>query len=320
MNQSLPTGIIFDLKKFSIHDGPGIRTTVFLKGCPLRCEWCHNPESQAVGLERIFRGVRCIRCGECMAVCPQGAISEAKTLKVLETFRVSPAQNGDGLITDPKKCTLCGACVEVCYAEAREIVGREVTVAQVMAGIEKDIPFYDESGGGVTFSGGEPLAQRDFLLALLRACRDKELHTAVDTCGFAAWETFERIRPYVDLFLYDLKLMDEAGHQHFTGVSNRLILQNLQALSQRGHNIIVRVPIIPGINDDDANIRHIGAFVAALPQPHPVNILPYHHIGMDKYQRLNKSYELAQVRPPTAEHMDHIAQMLEEFKLTVKIG
>lgn len=222
--------------------------------------------------------------------------------------------------TDREKCTLCGDCVEVCYAEAREIAGREMTVAQVMAEIEQDIPFYDESGGGVTFSGGEPLSQPDFLLALLQACREKEIHTAVDTCGFAPWEILDGIRGYVDLFLYDLKLMDEARHRQFTGVSNELILGNLQALSRRGHHIILRVPIIPGINDDLENIRQIGAFAAALPRLNRVDILPYHRAGAEKYHRLNKVYGLPETHPPSDQSLAEIAHILEELGLSVKIG
>jgi pyruvate formate lyase activating enzyme len=228
--------------------------------------------------------------------------------------------DGDVVSTDGEICTLCGACVETCYAEAREIVGREMTVAQVMAEIERDIAFYDESGGGVTFSGGEPLLQRDFLLALLRACEEKEIHTAVDTCGFATWETLDSIREHVDLFLYDLKLMDDARHRKFTGVSNESILKNLQALSQRGHHINLRVPIIPGINDDDENIRQTGAFAAALPRLNQVDILPYHHAATEKYHRFNKVYGLPEIRPPSNERMAEIAQILRGFDLQVKIG
>ena len=293
---------MFDIKKFSIHDGPGIRTTVFLKGCPLTCWWCHNPESQARGPEMMFRAQRCIRCGACLAVCAQGAIS----------------WDGDEVCTDGERCTLCRACVETCYAEAREIVGREMTVAQVMAEVERDVAFYDESNGGVTFSGGEPLLQPDFLLALLRACREKEIHTALDTCGFATWETLNRIREHVDLFLYDLKLMDDAKHREFTGASNALILKNLQALSQREHNIVLRVPIIPGINDDDDHVRQIGAFAAALPHLKRVDILPYHHGGAAKYDRLDKVYDLPETRPPSDERMANIAQMLRGFGLQVQ--
>jgi pyruvate formate lyase activating enzyme len=298
------TGLIFDVKKFSIHDGPGIRTTVFFKGCSLSCWWCHNPESQSLQPEMVFRGSRCIQCGACEAVCAQGAISAA-----------------DGVpTTDGRKCTLCGGCVEACYAEAREIVGQEMTVAQVMAEVERDIAFYDESGGGVTFSGGEPLLQEDFLLALLRACREKEIHTALDTCGFAPWETLDRVREYVDLFLYDLKLMDDARHREFTGVSNKLILSNLQALSARGEDIILRLPLIPGMNDDKENIRHTGTFAAALPCLNRVDILPYHRGAVDKYDRLNRVYGLAEIRPPSEERMAEVAQILQGFGLPVRIG
>src|SRR5512146_3344760 len=187
-------GLVFDIRKFSLHDGPGIRTTVFFKGCPLSCWWCHNPESQSAAVEMLFRASRCIACRACLVACEQGAIT----------------WNGRGPVTDAEKCHLCGACAAACCAEARQQVGREMTVEQVMAEVECDVAFYDESGGGVTFSGGEPLLQRDFLLALLRACRAKEIQTALDTSGFAAWETIERVRDDVDLFLYDLKLIDDA--------------------------------------------------------------------------------------------------------------
>jgi pyruvate formate lyase activating enzyme len=300
----LTTGTIFDVKKFSIHDGPGIRTTVFLKGCTLKCWWCHNPEGQVSEPELTFRPNRCIQCEACVSVCKRGAIS----------------MDGDLVSTDREKCALCGACVEVCYAEAREIAGREVTAAQAMAEIERDIAFYEESSGGVTFSGGEPLLQRDFLLALLQACKEKDIHTAVDTCGSSTWETLDSIREHVDLFLYDLKLMDDARHRKFTGVSNEVILRNLQALSQEEHNIILRVPIIPGINDDAENIHQTGAFAAALPHLNRVDLLPYHHIGVEKYNRFDKVYGLPQTGPPSDERMADIERTLREFGLLVRIG
>jgi len=252
----------------------------------------------------MFRENRCIACEACLAACEQGAIT----------------WNGNGPVTDSEKCRRCGACAAICYAEARQQVGRELTVEQVMAEIERDIAFYDESGWGVTMSGGEPLLQRDFLSALLQACREKEIHTALDTSGFAAWETIERIRGYVDLFLYDLKLIDDARHRQFTGVSNAPILRNLQALSQRGHAIRLRVPVIPGINADDESVRQIGAFAAALAHLDGVDLLPYHAIGVDKYARLNLAYKLPETRSPSDERLTEIAHILNGFGLTVKIG
>jgi pyruvate formate lyase activating enzyme len=221
---------------------------------------------------------------------------------------------------DSEKCTLCGACAETCYAEARDVIGREMTVVAIMAEITRDVAFYDESGGGVTFTGGEPLLQPDFLLALLQACQEQELHTALDTSGFAAWKVLDRIRPYVDLFLYDLKLMDDTRHRRFTGVSNRPILDNLRKLSSHGHSIILRVPVIPGINDDDETIRQIGMFAGTLPHLGEVNLLPYHHIGADKYTRLNRAYPLPDTQPPPALRLAEIAHLLGEFGLSVRIG
>jgi pyruvate formate lyase activating enzyme len=297
-------GIVFDIKKFSIHDGPGIRTTVFFKGCPLNCWWCHNPESQAWEPELTLWPGRCIRCGACVDACPQGAIS----------------RDGDEVSTDRMRCTRCGACAEACTAEARQIVGREMSVPQVMSEVERDVPFYDESGGGVTVSGGEPLAQPAFLLALLQACKGKEIHTALDTCGFAPWEVLDGVREHVDLFLYDLKVMDDARHRTLTGVPNERILQNLRALSQAGHEIVLRVPVIPGVNDDDRNVRQTGAFAASLPALRRVDLLPYHHAGTEKYGRLHRAYALPETRPPSDERIAEIARALRELGLHVKTG
>jgi pyruvate formate lyase activating enzyme len=296
------TGLIFNIQKFSIHDGPGIRTTVFFKGCPLHCQWCHNPESQAAGKEVMVWPGRCIACEACMAVCTQGAIS----------------MGVEGVVTDGDLCNDCGDCVEVCYAQAREMVGYEMTVAEVMAEVEKDIPFYDESGGGVTFSGGEPLLQPGFLFSLLQACKEKGIHTVLDTCGFTSWRVLDKIREHVDLFLYDLKIMDEARHREFTGRSNKFILKNLRMLSKLSHNIVLRVPIIPGINDGEDELHQIGEFAMALPHLNEVEILPYHQIALEKYKRLNKVYELPETRSPSETRMAEIVQILRGFGLTVR--
>jgi pyruvate formate lyase activating enzyme len=300
----LTRGIVFDIKRFSIHDGPGIRTTVFFKGCPLRCWWCHNPESQVHEPEMMFHGNRCVGCGACVDVCPQGAIS----------------LQGDVAATDAEKCVLCGTCAEVCYADAREIVGREMTAEDVAAEIERDVPFYDESGGGATISGGEPLLQVGFLRAVLRACKEREIHTALDTCGFAPWEALESVRGLVDLFLYDLKLMDDARHRAFTGASSEPILGNLRALAERGHAIALRVPLVPGINDDEENIRRIAVFAAALPRLQRVDVLPYHRAGTDKYSRMHRAYRLPEARPPSQEKIAQITEILHEFDLQARVG
>jgi pyruvate formate lyase activating enzyme len=297
-------GLIFDIKKYSIHDGPGIRTTVFFKGCPLSCWWCHNPESQSPQREVMLYDNRCIRCGACVDACPQHAV----------TWR-----DGEP-ITDRVVCERCGACLPVCYSDGREIVGREMSVDQVMREIESDRAFYDQSRGGVTFSGGEPLLQRDFLLALLQACRGRELHTAVDTSGFASWDTLDRVRACADLFLYDLKLIDDERHREFTGVSNQPILRNLHSLSALNHAIVIRVPVVPGLNDDVDSIRALAEFVAALPNRHPIELLPYHHIAVDKYLRLGKPYRLFETRRPDAAQLDEIARQLQQFDLPVDVG
>lgn len=295
------TGIVFDIKKFSIHDGPGIRTTVFLKGCPLSCWWCHNPEGQSQRPELVLRPKQCIACGACIEVCQREAI-------LLE---------GEVIITERKRCTACGACAEVCYAGARELVGWQVTVAEVMRELEQDSAFYDQSGGGVTISGGEPLSQPAFLNGLLQACQAIGLQTCLDTCGFAPWEVLEGVRRDVDLFLYDLKVMDDARHRQVTGVSNKPILRNLEELSRRGHRIVLRVPIIPGVNDDDENVRSMGAFAADLPSLEGVTLLSYHRIGRHKYTQLGMVCPMPEVEPPTDEYVARIAQRLRQFDLEV---
>ncbi|HZK86069.1 MAG TPA: glycyl-radical enzyme activating protein [Desulfosporosinus sp.] len=297
-------GNVVNIMKYSIHDGPGIRTTVFFKGCPLNCQWCHNPESQEFDQELMYWPDRCIACGQCLEVCPNGAI--ISTEGRMQYLR--------------EQCTACGECCKACPAGVRALVAKAMSLSEVMTEIEKDVIFYDESGGGVTFSGGEALMQPEFLLELLKSCRKKEIHTAVETCGFVNHDSLKLMSDYVDLFLYDLKLIDSNKHQDVTGVPNERILSNLQWLAEHHPRVIVRLAIIPGINDDEDNLCKTGEFIASLKQGMEIHILPYHKAGVDKYQRLGRSYCLPELQSPDKERMDKIARKLERFSLRVKIG
>ncbi len=297
------TGLIFDIKKYSINDGPGIRTTVFFQGCPLACQWCHNPESQARTPVLMYRVNRCVLCGECVGVCEHHSISI----------------NGTAA-TDRTACKTCGACADVCYNGAREISGYRANVEQVMSEVLRDMPFYESSGGGVTFSGGEPLMQHRFLLDLLHACREKELHTVLDTSGFAAWEVLDSLHYYVDLFLFDLKMMDDDRHIQYTGVSNKLILSNLKQLAESGSAIYIRIPLIPGINDDEENLRRSGEFIHALPNIVGVKLMGYHDLAAAKYEALGMDYLLKETKAPNKLHLNQCAHILEQAGLQVKIS
>jgi pyruvate formate lyase activating enzyme len=297
-------GLVFNIQRYSVHDGPGIRTTVFLKGCPLNCPWCHNPEGISRRREIVVLENRCISCGQCRLACRYG--SEVP---------------GDGpLPARAEKCELCGACVEACPTQGRQIIGQELSVDEVLAPVLSDRVFYEDSGGGVTFSGGEPLSQPDFLRALLQACRDRGLHTVVDTCGLAQPEALAAIAPLTDLFLYDLKFVDDAKHRHYTGVSNRLILENLQALGRSHGRIWLRVPVIPGINDDEADLAGAALFAASVPGVQQLNLLPFHRKGLPKSSRLGRETGLAEVQTPSADSMSRAAGIFARAGLVVKIG
>lgn len=298
------TGVIFDIKKYAIHDGPGIRTTIFFKGCPLACRWCHNPEGMNVAVQRIYRQQRCIGCGECMQICPRQAIR----------------QTAEGMIADLSKCELCRTCAQHCPSDAVEFIGQKVTVAEVVRQIEKDIAFYDQSRGGVTFSGGEPLMQPEFLLQLLDACGHLDLHRTVDTTGYADAKLLLKVAQKTDLFLYDLKLMDPEKHRKYTGVSNEQILHNLKQLTQNDVRIQVRMPVIPGINSDAENIDKTADFIHSLGKIEHVSLLPFHNSAQAKYRRLNMQSISAPIAPPGAGMVQNIAARLKKTGLKVTIG
>jgi pyruvate formate lyase activating enzyme len=295
-------GIVFDIMRFALHEGPGIRTAVFLKGCPLRCWWCHNPESQEFSPGFMYFAGRCLRCDDCVAACASGAL-----------------RFEDGIPRQSPECARCGACAEACVAGARQVVGRRRTVSEVLAQCERDVIFYDESGGGVTVTGGEPLSQPEFAEALLAGCRERGIRTALDTCGFARRETALRVSRYADLVLFDLKLLDPAAHLKYTGVPVEPILANLEALIEAGRNIIVRVPLIPGINDSPENIEALADRLRRLGLRR-IDLLPYHKIGADKYDRLGMTRPLGDIEPPPAADVARIAAGLAAQGFAIRIG
>ena len=300
----MTTGFIFDIKRYAIHDGPGIRTTVFMKGCPMACRWCHNPEGIEPTPFLAYRKERCIRCGACVESCPEQALR-------LES---------EGVVPSGSLCKNCFTCTEICPAEAREKVGREVTASELLGEIQKDIPFYDTSGGGVTFSGGEPLLQAEFLIELLKLCGHEHIHRAVDTSGHASRETLMSVAEHTDLFLYDLKMADSDKHEKYTGVSNHLIPDNLSHLAREKVYLIIRLPLIPGVNDDVASLDRIGLFLDRLPGVEKVHILPYHDFQKTKYSRFEMQYGSANLALPTGDMLLRAKKRLENFGLEVTVG
>ena len=296
-----PVGLCFDIQRYSLHDGPGIRTTIFLKGCPLSCPWCHNPESLDRRAEIRLVAARCIRCGACHEACPMHLAEP-------------------GTAPDPRRCLRCGACAAACPTLARQLVGRTLTVAGFLDAVETDRPFYDESGGGVTFSGGEPLLQWRFLVACLAAARERELHTAVDTSGFASLGTVRRVAALADLFLFDLKVLDEERHRRFTGVPLGPILRNLRALDAAGAQVWLRMPLVPGCNDDRANLEAAGRLVAGLTHVRRLHLLPYRALGEDKLARLGREPRMDGLRPPTPQAVQDAAGLLRSFGIDVHVG
>lgn len=294
---------VINIQKYSIHDGPGIRTTVFFKGCPLSCWWCHNPESHKKEHELMFYEDKCKGCGKCSKRCPQGAI----------TLEHGLAKR------DASLCSLCGRCAEFCVQQAFELVGQDLDVNELMKEILKDKAFYENSNGGVSFSGGEPMLYADYLKEVLTKCKMHGIHVAMETSGCVAWSEYEKVVDGVDLFLYDIKHIDDELHKKYMGASNQTILANLQKLSDLGKEIIIRMPIIAGVNDDLETIDKIIAYLKTI-RFKQVDLLPYHKLGMNKYHNLARVYLLTGMEKPSDEVMQEIKKRFESAGMLSKIG
>ena len=313
------TGKFFDIQGFSVHDGPGIRLTLFMKGCPLRCLWCHSPESQEFYTELNWMEVKCVgieKCGQCLNVCPHDAIKPGKKKAAL-----TGDQEEITLVTvDRHKCDNCGKCADACTSKALYMCGTDYTLDEIMERVRRDIPFFQRSGGGVTISGGECLWQVEFLEAVLKQCKAEGIHTAVDTTGYAKWENIERILPYTDLFLYDLKSMDSALHKQVTGVPNELILENAKKIAEHGGKFQIRIPTIPMVNDSKEAFDEVGKFICELGDSvEIVQLLPYHNLGVVKWDRLGRDHPALEAVPPTDEKMQGFKAQLEAMGLKCMI-
>lgn len=297
-------GIITDIQRFSLHDGPGIRTTVFLKGCNLRCFWCHNPETLKRSPQVQVYPERCIGCGACVTACSHDA-----------------RQQLDGeILYDRARCVECGTCAATCYAEAVVVVGRTVTADEVVAELLRDRAFYETSGGGVTLSGGEPLLQKDFALAIFKACSEAGIHTALETNAAWPWERAAPLIRATDLVMMDLKTLNDRIHREVTGASNLIVRRNAVRIARLGKPLIVRTPVIPGVNDTESDMRKIGAFLAGLPGLLYYELLPYHPLGADKYRRLGIECGASALNPPQAKRMAALARSAREAGIPVKVG
>jgi len=303
----LVKGVVFDIQRFAVYDGPGIRTLVFLKGCPLRCWWCQNPEGLSIKPTLVYLAYKCIRCKTCISVCPNKALYFDEERNAVRVKR--------------DMCRLCGTCTNYCPTTAIRFIGREMSVGEVMAEILKDVPFYDASGGGVTFSGGEPLMQPEFLAELLKACKSRGIHTAIETSGYAPFPVFKGVLELVDLLLYDVKLVDEAEHVKYTGVSNKPILLNLHYANSAGKPVIIRIPVIPTITDTDRNVEGVVKLLESLnlDKVLRVDLLPYHDVR-EKYERLDMEYKMPPGLRVSEERLKYIKERIGELGLKVSIG
>lgn len=285
--------LIFNIQKCSIHDGTGLRTIVFFKGCPLHCAWCANPESQSYAQEIMEIPRACIACGACTEVCPNSAIAPSES----------------GMLINRELCRKCFHCTSVCYAESKKIAGENMSVDEVFNEVYKDRYFYRQFGGGVTFSGGEPLTQPEFLEALAAKCKRSRINTTLETCGFGSYDEFKGALEYIDAFFIDIKHMDSAIHKKLTGVGNELILDNIKKIASHGSPITIRTPIIPGYNSSEENIAAIADFIKDLPNIREYELLPYHNLGASKYKSLGLEYSLSDVQSPSDENMKMLVKL-----------